>query len=62
MKPGIVLGGRSAISEAAEYLTKKTDSSARILKQKIVTRGARPSEANSLYELDRAIHEVSAIT
>ena len=56
----IVSGEGSAISEVAEYLTKKTDSSARILKQKIVTRGARPSEANSLYKLDRAIQEVLA--
>lgn len=50
-----------AISEAVSYLTKKVDSKTRdvkILQPTIATQNARFSEANSLYEMDRATQEV----
>lgn len=51
----------TAISEAVDYLTKKVDSKTRdvkILQPTIATQSARTSEANSLYEIDRATQEV----
>ncbi|GAV72340.1 KTI12 domain-containing protein [Cephalotus follicularis] len=50
-----------AIRDAVSYLTKKVDSTSRdvkILQPTIATQNARFSEANSLYELDRATQEV----
>lgn len=50
-----------AISDAVSYLTKKVDSKSRdikVLQPTIATQSARPSEANSLYEIDRATQEV----
>lgn len=50
-----------AISEAVLHLTKKVDSKTRdvkILQPTIATQNAKFSEANSLYELDRATQEV----
>ncbi|EXC22073.1 hypothetical protein L484_006657 [Morus notabilis] len=50
-----------AISEALLYLTKKVDSKTRdvkILQPTIATQNSKFSEANSLYELDRATQEV----
>ncbi|KAJ4710775.1 protein KTI12-like [Melia azedarach] len=50
-----------AILDAVLYLTKKVDSTSRdvkILQPTIATQNARFSEANSLYELDRATQEV----
>jgi len=47
--------------DAVSYLTKKVDSKTRdvkILQPTIATQNARFSEANSLYELDRATQEV----
>ncbi|CAF2108757.1 hypothetical protein Bca4012_094067 [Brassica carinata] len=49
------------ILEAVTYLTKTVDSKtqvARVLQPSIATQSARFSEANSLYELDRATQEV----
>lgn len=49
------------VSEAVTYLTKTVDSKTqdvRILQPSIATQSARFSEANSLYELDRATQEV----
>ncbi|KAL5553654.1 hypothetical protein UlMin_041055 [Ulmus minor] len=51
----------AAIVDAFEYLTKKVDSKTRdvkILQPTIATQTSRFSEANSLYELDRATQEV----
>lgn len=51
----------AAILDAVSYLTKKVDSKTRdvkILQPTIATQTARTSEANSLYELDRATQEV----
>ncbi|WCJ22130.1 hypothetical protein M5689_004231 [Euphorbia peplus] len=51
----------SAILEAVLYLTKKADSKSRdvkILQPTIATQNTRFSDANSLYELDRATQEV----
>lgn len=50
-----------AIVEAVSYLTKKVDSKTRdvkILQPTIATQNARSSEANSLYEMDKATQEV----
>lgn len=50
-----------AIVDAVSYLTKKVDSKSRdvkILQPTIATQNTRFSEANSLYELDRATQEV----
>ncbi|KAL9246337.1 hypothetical protein vseg_019884 [Gypsophila vaccaria] len=52
---------RSAILDAVSYLTKKVDSKTKdikVLQPTIATQSARPSQANSLYELDRATQEV----
>ncbi|KAK0573457.1 hypothetical protein LWI29_008319 [Acer saccharum] len=51
-----------AILDAVSYLTKKVDSKSRdvkILQPTIATQNTRFSEANSLYELDRATQEVT---
>ncbi|KAF5741691.1 hypothetical protein HS088_TW10G00695 [Tripterygium wilfordii] len=51
----------AALLDAVSYLTKKVDSKTqdvRILQPTIATQSARFSEANSLYELDRATQEV----
>ncbi|KAK9676004.1 hypothetical protein RND81_11G047400 [Saponaria officinalis] len=51
----------SAILDAVSYLTKKVDSKTKdvkVLQPTIATQTARPSQANSLYELDRATQEV----
>ncbi|XP_006858568.2 protein KTI12 homolog isoform X1 [Amborella trichopoda] len=51
----------SAIIEAVSYLTRKTDSKTkdiRVLQPTIATQSVRTSEANSLYEMDRATQEV----
>lgn len=51
-----------AIVDAVSYLTKKADSKSRdvkILQPTIATQSVRFSEANSLYELDRATQEVA---
>ncbi|ESR51195.1 hypothetical protein CICLE_v10032231mg [Citrus x clementina] len=51
----------AAILDAVAYLTKKVDSKSRdvkILQPTIATQNTRVSEANSLYELDRATQEV----
>ncbi|KAJ8433216.1 hypothetical protein Cgig2_023168 [Carnegiea gigantea] len=51
----------AAILDAVSYLTKKVDSKTRdvkVLQPTIATQSARPSEANSLYEMDRATQEV----
>lgn len=51
----------SAIIDAVSYLTKKVDARTRdvkILQPTIATQNSRFSEANSLYELDRATQEV----
>ncbi|PIN05144.1 RNA polymerase II elongator associated protein [Handroanthus impetiginosus] len=50
-----------AIVDAVTYLTKKVDSKTRdvkVLQPTIATQSARPTEANSLYEIDRATLEV----
>lgn len=50
-----------AIIDAVSYLTKKVDSKTRdvkILQPTIATQNARSSEANSLYEMDKATQEV----
>lgn len=50
-----------AVLDAVSYLTKKVDSKTRdvkVLQPTIATQSARPSEANSLYEMDRATQEV----
>ncbi|KAJ0094507.1 hypothetical protein Patl1_16703 [Pistacia atlantica] len=52
----------AAILDAVSYLTKKVDSKTRhvkILQPTIATQNTRFSEANSLYELDRATQEVT---
>ncbi|XP_073279241.1 protein KTI12 homolog [Primulina huaijiensis] len=52
----------SAIVDAVTYLTKKVDSKTRdvkVLQPTIATQGARLTEANSLYELDRATQEIT---
>ncbi|KAG5240187.1 protein KTI [Salix suchowensis] len=54
----------AAIVDAVSYLTKKVDSKTRdvkILHPTIATQSARFSEANSLYELDRATQEVTNV-
>lgn len=51
----------AAILDAVTYLTKRVDSKTKdvkVLQPTIATQGARSSEANSLYELDRATLEV----
>jgi len=56
-----ILKSSAAIVDAVSYLTKKVDSKTRdvkILQPTIATQNARFSEANSLYELDRATQEV----
>lgn len=53
-----------AILEAVSYLTKRVDSKTRdvrILQPTIATQTNRASEANSLYELDRATQEVISV-
>ncbi|KAK2970658.1 hypothetical protein RJ640_017782, partial [Escallonia rubra] len=53
----------TAIADAVSYLTKKVDSKTRdvkVLQPTIATQSARFSEANSLYEMDRATQEVTA--
>ncbi|KAF2294637.1 hypothetical protein GH714_014019 [Hevea brasiliensis] len=55
------LKSSAAILDAISYLTKKVDSKSRdvkILQPTIATQNTRFSEANSLYELDRATQEV----
>ncbi|XP_074274675.1 protein KTI12 homolog [Silene latifolia] len=50
-----------AMLDAVSYLTKKVDSrtkDVKVLQPTIATQSARPSQANSLYELDRATQEV----
>lgn len=52
----------AAVSDAVSYLTKKVDSKSRdvkVLQPTIATQSVRFSEANSLYELDRATQEVT---
>lgn len=52
----------AAILDAVSYLTKKIDSKTRdvkVLQPTIATQSARFSEANSLYEMDRATQEVT---
>lgn len=52
----------SAIVDAVTYLTKKLDSKTRdvkVLQPTIATQVARLTEANSLYELDRATQEIT---
>ncbi|KAF3943595.1 hypothetical protein CMV_029864 [Castanea mollissima] len=52
----------AAVSDAVSYLTKKVDSKTqdvKILQPTIATQSVRFSEANSLYELDRATQEVT---
>ncbi|KZV50236.1 hypothetical protein F511_03190 [Dorcoceras hygrometricum] len=52
----------SAIVDAVTYLTKKVDSKTRdvkVLQPTIATQSARLTEANSLYELDRATQEIT---
>lgn len=54
--------GSTAIVDAVLYLTKKIDSKTRdvkVLQPTIATQGARFSEANSLYEMDKATQEVT---
>ncbi|XP_026388379.1 protein KTI12 homolog isoform X2 [Papaver somniferum] len=51
----------AAIVEAVSYLTKKVDSrtkSVKLLQPTVATQNVRVSEANSLYEMDRATQEV----
>lgn len=51
----------AAITDAVSYLTKKVDSKTKdvkVLQPTIATQSVRPSEANSLYEIDRATQEV----
>lgn len=51
----------SAITDLVSYLTKKIDSKTRdvkILQPTIATQSSRSSEANSLYEMDKATQEV----
>ncbi|KAG6397781.1 hypothetical protein SASPL_144242 [Salvia splendens] len=51
----------AAITDAVTYLTKRVDSKTKdvkVLQPTIATQGARLTEANSLYELDRATLEV----
>lgn len=53
----------SAIVDLVSYVTKKVDSKTRdvkILQPTIATQSARFSEANSLYEMDRATQEVTS--
>ncbi|CAN4075901.1 unnamed protein product [Withania somnifera] len=53
----------SVMVDAVTYLTKKVDSKTRdvkILQPTIATQSARGSEANSLYEMDRATQEITA--
>lgn len=52
----------TAMVDAVTYLTKKVDSKTRdvkILQPTIATQSARGSEANSLYEMDRATQEIT---
>lgn len=59
-KDGIIKSS-PAILDAVLYLTKRVDSKTKdvkILQPTIATQSARSSEANSLYELDRATQEV----
>ncbi|KAK9052185.1 hypothetical protein SSX86_028813 [Deinandra increscens subsp. villosa] len=52
-----------AITDLVSYITKKVDSKTRdvkILQPTIATQSARFSEANSLYEMDRATQEVTS--
>uniref|UniRef100_A0ACD6A2I3 Uncharacterized protein n=2 Tax=Avena sativa TaxID=4498 RepID=A0ACD6A2I3_AVESA len=49
------------IAEAVSYLTKKVDSKTRdvkVLQPRIATQSVRTTEANSLYEMDKATQEV----
>uniref|UniRef100_A0A1D1Z7U4 Protein kti12 n=1 Tax=Anthurium amnicola TaxID=1678845 RepID=A0A1D1Z7U4_9ARAE len=53
-----------AIVEAVSYLTRKIDSKSRgvkVLQPTIATQNARTTEANSLYEMDRATQEVISV-
>ncbi|KAK9277174.1 hypothetical protein L1049_006713 [Liquidambar formosana] len=57
----IIEKSSSAILDAVSYLTKKVDSKSqdvKILQPTIATQSARFTEANSLYEMDRATQEV----
>lgn len=57
-----IVGSSAAILDAISYLTKKVDSKTRdvkTLQPTIATQNTRFSEANSLYELDRATQEVT---
>lgn len=54
----------AAIVDVVSYLTKKVDSKTRdvkILQPTIATQNARVSEANSLYEMDKATQEVISV-
>ncbi|KAJ8538637.1 hypothetical protein K7X08_029933 [Anisodus acutangulus] len=60
-KEGIVKSS-TAMVDAVSYLTKKVDSKTRdvkILQPTIATQSARSTEANTLYEMDRATQEVT---
>jgi protein KTI12 len=57
-----IVGSSTAIPDAISYLTKKVDSKTwdvKTLQPTIATQNMRFSEANSLYELDRATQEVT---
>lgn len=56
-----VMESSPVIAEAVSYLTKKVDSKTRdvkVLQPTIATQTARTTEANSLYEMDKATQEV----
>ncbi|KAK9095874.1 hypothetical protein Sjap_021371 [Stephania japonica] len=57
----VINNSSGAIVDAVSYLTKKLDSKSRgvkVLQPTIATQTARVSDANSLYEMDRATQEV----
>ncbi|RAL40129.1 hypothetical protein DM860_008269 [Cuscuta australis] len=57
----VIDNSNKAIVDAVSYLTKRVDSKTRdvkILQPTIATQSARTSEANSLYEMDKATQEV----
>lgn len=59
---GCIEKSSSAIVDAVTYLTKKVDSKTRdvkVLQPTIATQSARLTEANSLYELDRATQDIT---
>ncbi|XP_062229807.1 protein KTI12 homolog isoform X2 [Phragmites australis] len=56
-----IVESSSVIAEAVSYLTKKVDSKTRdvkVLQPTIATQTVRTTEANSLYEMDKATQEV----